>query len=86
MMMVMILMMIVMMEVVVVAIVVSRVAVVMMMMIGSEADLQVTEGTRAYRPLIQRSGVQLPLHLKGLQCSSYLDTANMWYMESYGNL
>ena len=79
------LMVMILMMVVVVLIVVVRVAVVMMM-IGSEADLQVTEGTRAYRPLIQRSGVQLPLHLKGLQCSSYLDTANMWYMESYDNL
>ena len=37
--------------------------VVVMMMIASEADLQVTKGTRAYRPLIQRSRVQMPTAL-----------------------
>ena len=83
-------MMLVILMAVVMMMVVVREAVVMMvivmMMIGSEVDLQVTKGTRAYRPLIQRSGVQLPLHFVGLQCSSYLDTANMWYMESYDNL
>ena len=96
-MMMMVLMMVVVMvmEVVMMVVVmkmVMMVVVVVMMMIGSEADLQVTKGTRAHRPLIQRSRVQLPtaLSMTPVQCSWYLltwlNTANMWYMESYGNL
>ena len=51
------------MEVVMMGVVMKMVLVVVMMVIGSEADLQVTKGTCAYRPLIQRSRVQLPTAL-----------------------